>query len=122
MSAGNPLLLFRGVLALGLPFVVYCGLSIAFFADKADWTRNYFGTGADPVVYVWFLHWWPFALRHALNPFVSDYLRHPGGIYVGWHDAIPSAALFAWPITLLTSPILTFNLWSLLAPALSAWT
>ena len=122
MLAGKSSLRSRGIVALGVPFVIYSALSLAFFASSSDWTRNYFGTGADPVVYVWFLHWWPFALTHALNPLVSDYLWHPGGIYVGWHDAIPSAALLAWPITLLTNPVMAFNLWSLLAPAFSAWT
>ena len=62
MLAGKSSLRSRGIVALGVPFVIYSALSLAFFASSSDWTRNYFGTGADPVVYVWFLHWWPFAL------------------------------------------------------------
>src|SRR5512133_550768 len=109
------------ILALALPFAMYGGLSIALFVGQADWPQNYLGTGADAAVDVWFLRWWPFAVSHALNPFVSDYVWHPGGIVVPWYDAVPSAALFAWPITWLIGPILAYNLLSLLAPALSAW-
>jgi hypothetical protein len=95
---------------------------MAFFCRASDWTQSILGLGGDPIAYVWFLNWWPFAITHHLNPFISTYVWHPEGANMVWFTTVPSAALLGWPITLLGGPILTYNLWTLLAPALSAWT
>ena len=39
-----------------------------------------------------------------------------------WHTSVPSAALLSFPITVLGGAVLSYNLLTLMAPVLSAWT
>ena len=39
-----------------------------------------------------------------------------------WVGSVPTASLLGWPFTAVGGPILTYNVWTVLAPALSAWT
>ncbi len=112
----------RGVLAVGLPLFIYAIIALSFFGTVGSWTQSYFGQGEDPVQFVWFLHWWPFAFAHGLNPFLSSYVWFPHGFDLAWVTSVPFASLLSLPITLLSGPILSFNLLSVMAPALSAWT
>jgi hypothetical protein len=102
--------------------LVYTALSLAYFGGLVSWTHRYLGTGPDPVSNVWFINWWPFAIQHHLNPFVTDYVWHPHGINLAWTTSIPVVALILWPITVTGGPILAFNIATLMAPALAAWT
>jgi hypothetical protein len=76
--------------------------------------------GSDPSSYQWFLAWWPHALLHGDNPFVTDRLFAPGHVNLGAVDLVPGPALLAAPVTLLFGPVVSFNLLALLAPALAA--
>ncbi len=105
-----------------LPFLVYLVLAFAFFGTTKSWTRWVFGNGPDPIQFVWFLQWFPFAISHGLNPFISHYVWSPAGANLTWDTAIPAAALFMLPVTLLGGAVLSFNILTVLAPALSAWT
>lgn len=78
------------------------------------------GGGADPTVYMWFLAWWPHALLHGINPFVTHALFAPGEINLGAVDLVPGAALLATPITLLFGPLVSYNVLALAAPVLAA--
>src|SRR6516165_6150806 len=109
------------VLVFGLPFVIYVGLSLIFFCHTTGWTRSFLGKSGDPLSYIWFLNWWPFAIAHHLNPFLSNYVWYPKGYNFTWATAVPSAALLGAPLTLLGGPVLTYNFWLIMAPALSAW-
>lgn len=104
------------------PLFVYLALSFTFFARKLDWSSYYFGTSPDPVSFVWFLNWWPFAISHGLNPFICKYVWFPAGYNFTWATSVPFLAILAWPITALGGPVLSFNILTVSAPALAAWT
>jgi hypothetical protein len=72
--------------------------------------------------FVWFLHWWPFALAHHIDPFVTKYVWFPEGDNFAWKTSVPFAALLMAPITAIGGPVLAFNVLTLSAPALAAWT
>jgi hypothetical protein len=76
--------------------------------------------GSDPSSYQWFLAWWPHALLHGENPFITDRLFAPGHVNLGAVDLVPGPALLAAPVTLLFGPVVSFNLLALLAPPLAA--
>lgn len=76
----------------------------------------------DPGSYMWALSWWPHALAHGLNPFVTDYLWSPTGVNVAQGAMIPAAALVSAPVTELAGPIASYNVLSIVAPALAALT
>jgi hypothetical protein len=103
-------------------FIIYASLSLFYFGSSGSWTKNYAGHGADPYTYMWFFNWWPFAIRHHLNPFVTDYIWYPGGLNLAWTTSIPLLALALAPFTAILGPILLFNVLTMLAPVLSALT
>jgi hypothetical protein len=109
-------------LACVVPLVIYAAISLIYFGGFQSWTHEYMGTGPDPITYVWFIHWWPFAIQHHLNPFVTDYVWHPHAINLAWTTSIPLVALTLWPVTATAGPILAYNIATVMAPALSAWT
>jgi hypothetical protein len=75
----------------------------------------------DPASYMWALVWWPHALVHGLNPFISHVVWTPEGGNVAAAALIPAAAVALSPVTAAFGPIVGYNLLSLLGPVLSAW-
>jgi hypothetical protein len=76
----------------------------------------------DPAAYMWALSWWPHALAHGLNPFVTHYLWSPTGVNVAQAAMIPTAALAMTPVTELFGPIAAYNALSVASPVLAAFT
>lgn len=77
---------------------------------------------ADPATYMWALGWWPHALLHGLNPFVSHYVWAPTGANLARSATIPAAALALAPVTLLFGPLASYDLMSVASPVLAAFT
>ena len=104
-------------------FLVYLGLSVGIFGRQV--VRHpaafYVGEGTDPSQMMWLLVWWPYALIHRIDPFLTKLVWIPRGVNLAWMTCIPAPSLFAFPITYSFGPIVSYNVLSLLAPALSAW-
>jgi hypothetical protein len=105
----------------GFVLLLYVMLSLAYFGTTGNYGRMYFGVGADPGSFIWFLNWWPWAIAHGLNPFVSYFVWYPDGYNMTWATSVPGAALLMLPVTCLANAVVSFNILTLLAPALSAW-
>jgi len=70
----------RRVLAFAAPLFVYAVVAALLFGTGTSWTRQYFGGGdSDAFVFIWFLNWWPFAVAHHINPFVTAFQWFPRG-------------------------------------------
>lgn len=104
--------------------IVYLLLSIADFGwpTLRDPRHYTVGSGADPDLFIWFLAWWPHAIRHGMNPFLTKLVWAPDGVNLAWTTSVPAAALPLAPLTLSVGPVIAFNVASLLAPALAGWT
>jgi len=104
--------------------IIYLGFSAWLFARAAlpHFTTIYLGRGIDQAFFVWCLVWWPYAIAHHLNPFVTQYIFAPTGFNLTWSTSIPLLSLAALPLTATVGPITTFNLLSVACPALAAWT
>lgn len=77
---------------------------------------------SDPSIYTWNLVWWPHALLHGLNPFMTDALFAPNRVDLGGEPGLmPGAAVVAAPVTLLAGPIVSYNLLTLASPMLAAF-
>ena len=105
-----------------LPIIIYTCISFYFFGPHhlSDFKNKIFTPSGDPESFIWFLSWWPFAITHHLNPFISNYIWFPKGYNLAWSTSIPTLSLIMMPITLLFNATLSFNLLSIMAPALSA--
>jgi hypothetical protein len=80
------------------------------------------GYSVDPEIFVWSLAWWPHAILHGENPFVTHAIWAPEGVNLAWTTSIPGLALLAAPVTLALGPALAYNLLAVCLPALAAWT
>jgi hypothetical protein len=76
----------------------------------------------DPTFFMWSLGWWPHALLHGLNPFVSHFVWAPTGANLARSATIPTAALFMAPATLLFGPLASYNLLLVASPVLAGFT
>ena len=112
----------RKHLPAGLALTLYLTVSLLYFGTTRNYSHRYLGIGNDPHIFIWCLNWWPWAITLGLKPFVSHYIWYPRGYNLTWATSVPAAALLIWPLTWLANPVVSFNVLSLLAPALSAWT
>ncbi len=105
-----------------LPFPFFVIVSLAFFGPShvSAFSRELFSPTPDSQSFVWFLNWWPFALAHHLNPFITKYVWYPVGFDLAWATAVPAVALAMAPVTLVLGAQASFNILAIAAPALSA--
>jgi hypothetical protein len=109
----------RGLLA---PLPIYALLAVAVF--RSAWhapASLAIGYGPDPPFFVWSLGWFPFALTHALDPFISTYLDYPAGINLMGSTSAPLLGLLLGPVTAGWGPLVAYNLAITACIALSAW-
>ena len=69
---------------------------------------------------IWYMAWLPFALGHALNPFVSHFQFAPEGFNLLSNTGDFFPALVLSPVTALFGPVVSFNVAVIAAPATSA--
>ena len=106
-------------------FVVYLVSSAIIFGGS---TLAHLGTeyiprqdASDSEFFRWALAWAPWAVAHGRNPLVTDVLHAPQGASLVWTTAVPGPALAMWPVTAVFGPLVSYNVLTLLAPALAAW-
>jgi hypothetical protein len=107
------------------PLGLYTVLSLLLFGIPV---LGHFAThvvASDPIdssQFMWFFAWWPHALLHGLNPFVTHAMFVPEGFNLTWSTAMPGPALLLTPVTELFGASVTWNVIQLASPALGAWT
>lgn len=108
--------------AIAMAFALYAAISIGVFGIQVVGSpaRVYIGYDTDPSVMMWFLTWWPHALTHNLNPFLTKVIWAPIGYNLAWATSMPGLSLLASPVTLQFGPVLSYNLFCLVAPAFNA--
>jgi hypothetical protein len=109
------------VVALAI-YLALALITIGRYAIQAPRTVCACSASTDPASYTWALSWWPHALLHGLNPFVSHYLWAPTGVNVAQGAMIPTAAILMAPITALAGPVFSYNVLAVCSPALAAFT
>jgi hypothetical protein len=85
-------------------------------------STQFVGFGYDPQIFIWSLAWWPHAIAHGENPFVTHAIWAPVGVNLTWSTTIPGLALLFLPVTILAGPILAYDVAAVLMPAFAAWT
>ena len=77
---------------------------------------------SDAEIFIWSFAWWPHAVLDWTNPFFSRAIYAPTGINLAQITSVPALAAAFSPVTLLYGPTASFNLASVVLPALAAWT
>jgi hypothetical protein len=103
-------------------FLLYEAAALALFGARLlpHLTTSFAGAGGDVKFDLWALEWWPYAVAHGVNPFLPHVIV-PAGLNLAWSTSIPGPSLMMSPVTATAGPVATFNLMSLLAAPLSAW-
>lgn len=113
----------RAVAQGSVAFALYLAIAIAYvgrYAVRSPGSGT-IGTGPDVQIFLWGLRWWAYALQHGLNPLHSSLIWSPYGTDVLWTTTVPLVSVLAAPLTLTLGVTVTWNVLSVLAPALSAW-
>jgi hypothetical protein len=84
--------------------------------------HHFIGYGYDPQIFIWSLAWWPHAVAHGVNPFVTRAIWFPYGVDLTWSTTVPGLALLFAPLTVLAGAIVSYDVAAVLLPALAAWT
>ena len=73
--------------ALGL----YLLLSFLFYGLRVllGGEARYIGPGDDPQIFIWAFAWWPHAILHGENPFVTHAIWAPSGVNLTWRRLCP---------------------------------
>jgi hypothetical protein len=83
---------------------------------------QYLGAGSDPLGFIWCFGWWPYAIAHGTNPFVTHAIWAPNGVNLIWTASVPGLALLFSPLTIVAGPVVSYNVATVLLPAFAAWT
>ncbi len=75
----------------------------------------------DATQFFWTMWWWPHALLHLQNPFITHALWVPDSFDMASVTGIPVPSLLMAPVTALFGPIVSYNVIALAAPVLDAW-
>ena len=112
----------RRALIAALVLVLFLGLSGLLSTRLLGSPGSRVYGGQDPVIFLWWLRWVPYALAHGIWPLHTDWINHPYGVNAMWNTSMPLLGLLCAPLTLAVGPLATFNLLLAAAPALSGWT
>lgn len=82
---------------------------------------RYVGGPSDPMKFMEFIGWYPFAIMHAHNPLMNNYVNLPSGSNMMWDTTVPLLSVLLWPFTAVGGPILTWNIAITLGLALDGW-
>ncbi|OSS42408.1 putative glycosyl transferase [Desulfurella amilsii] len=103
-------------------FFIYLLLAIVFWGIPMNFDFiSKVNIGGDPAFYLWSLKWWPYAISHGLNPFLTKAFWAPFGQNLAWTTSVPSIALLFSPVTVIFGPIFSYNLAIILSLSLGAF-
>lgn len=109
-------------LRIAAAFVIYSIISVVYFGLPVlgHFTTSYIGRGSDPISFMWCLYWWPYAVSHGLNPFMTHAVWAPTGFNLAWSTGIPGLSFVGAPFTFSLGPIASYNILMVLSPVLAA--
>jgi hypothetical protein len=84
-------------------------------------TTHILGVTSDPGALIWCLGYLPWAIVHHQFSPVTHLVWQPYGLNLAWITAVPLLGLLMAPITIAAGPLLSYNLLTLVAPALAGW-
>jgi hypothetical protein len=103
----------------------FCGYFIAAalltFPAWLNPTRKWIGGPGDPMKFMEFLGWYPYAISHGLNPLLNSYVNLPSGSNMMWDTTMPVVAICLWPVTAVFGVIAAWNVGLVGALVLDGW-
>jgi hypothetical protein len=109
--------------SLLIAFALYAliGLAVYWPIYPGDSSKLPSCVCGDTVQSIWLLRWLPYALTHSRNPLFTSWINAPLGANLAQNTLMPLLGLITLPLTLIVSPVASFNLLAWLAFPLSAF-
>jgi hypothetical protein len=105
-----------------LALLLFLAVAYLFYANPEPVsTSTYFGSGPDPLGFIWFLHWRAFSAQHHLPFFYTYFANAPAGTSLAWTTNVLSLGLLTAPLTATLGAFAVYNGLMLAAPVLACW-
>src|SRR6266566_4031347 len=103
-------------------FLLYLAFSLLLFGRglSGRLTTACIGLKSDPIMFMWYLRWWRYALEHRVNPFLTDLIWAPPGFNLAWSTFIPLPAWIVMPLGRVFGETAAYNVLCLIALPLAA--
>lgn len=105
------------VMSWGAYAILSLGFSVTILGSAASTMPGY---GADSTMHLWFLEWFPHALMHGLNPWVTNLPAYPYTANLLWNNADWLLAWVSWPFITWVGGVKFMDAIYILAPILAA--
>ncbi|MHB1646861.1 MAG: hypothetical protein ACYCSW_10215 [bacterium] len=84
------------IIMLLSPFILYLFIELIYFFNwHKFFAGNMFMPSGDPLAYIWSFNWWPWAILHGLNPFITHYVWSPSGYNMTWTTSNADACYYS---------------------------
>jgi hypothetical protein len=95
-----------------ITLAIYSALSLLYFGPGTirHFSQAYRGLGRDPAIYMWVMKWWPYAIAHHLNPFITPEIWAPTGYNLARTTGMPGPSIIIYPVTSIFGPVVAYNL------------
>jgi hypothetical protein len=101
---------------------IYSAISLFYFGGTVrHLSQTYSGLGFDPTIHMWAMTWWPYAIAHHLNPFITQVIWAPTGYNLARTTCIPGPSIIIYPVTKVFGPVVAYNLLCLVCPPVAAF-
>ncbi len=109
--------------AAAAAFLLYLGISIVLLGHGtfAHFGSTSVGYGPDTPLFIWDLKWWPQAILDGLNPLHTSVAYAPDGFDTALVASMAAPSIVMAPVTQLAGPLVSYNILTILAPALNGW-
>lgn len=104
-------------------FLLYLLASIVLLGHGAfaHFGSTTIGYGPDPPLFIWDLKWWPQAILDGLNPLHTSVAYAPEGFDTTLVASMAAPSIVMAPVTQLAGPLASYNVLTILAPAVNGW-
>jgi hypothetical protein len=104
-------------------FLLYLLASIVLLGHGAfaHFGSTTIGYGPDPPLFIWDLKWWPQAILEGLNPLHTSVAYAPEGFDTTLVASMAAPSVAMAPVTQLAGPLVSYNVLTILAPAVNGW-
>jgi hypothetical protein len=104
-------------------FLLYLLVSIVLLGHGAfaHFGSTTIGYGPDPPLFIWDLKWWPQAILDGLNPLHTSVAYAPEGFDTTLVASMAAPSIVMAPVTQLAGPLVSYNVLTILAPAVNGW-
>ncbi len=81
-------------------FLLYMALSVFLFGLPVILApaTAHVGYTNDPAMMMWYMAWWPYAIRNGVNPFITHAVWPLSGYNLTWATSMPAVAIALAPI------------------------